>query len=59
MMARRKKIDDADRMMNSGRSFEELMRSIPVEQFIRMVAKSGLPTQEAREICNAFKEMKT
>lgn len=40
------------------KSFEELVRAIPTDIFLRMVGKSGLPAAEARELCLAFKELK-
>lgn len=38
--------------------FVSLMKQIPVEAFIRMVSKSGLPPQTSRELCQAFKDLK-
>ncbi len=45
------------RTTRTNRGFTELVRGVPVEQFIRMVTKSGLPAQEAKELCAAFKEL--
>lgn len=38
--------------------FEELVVMVPTTAFVTMVSKSGLPTQEARQLCQAFKELK-
>jgi hypothetical protein len=40
-----------------GKDFTELMRVIPERNFVAMVSKSGLPAQQARELCLAFKEL--
>lgn len=40
------------------RDFVELVRCIPTEQFARMVSKCALPTQDARDLCEAFMELK-
>jgi hypothetical protein len=42
----------------SNRDFTQLMRGVPMDVFVRMVTKSGLPAREARELCQAFKELK-
>ena len=41
----------------SGKDFVQLMSSIPIDVFVRMVTKSGLPSPEARELCDAFKRL--
>jgi hypothetical protein len=48
----------AAKKTRSERSFEELVRQVPVEQFNRMVAKSGMTAEESRELCQAFLELK-
>ncbi len=40
------------------RDFEDLVVMVPTTLFVNMVSKSGLPTQEARQLCQAFKELK-
>jgi hypothetical protein len=40
------------------RSFEALVKAVPLDAFIRMVSLSGLPTADARELCAAFKRLK-
>lgn len=40
------------------RSFSEMMRDIPTDQFVRMVTRCSLPAVEARELCQSFKELK-
>ncbi len=40
------------------RDFEDLVVMVPTTLFVTMVSKSGLPSQEARQLCKAFKEMK-
>ena len=35
-----------------------LLLSVPTEVFVGMVSKSGLPTKQARELCQRFKELK-
>lgn len=57
-MARKKRTDYDDKISHSGRDFSELMRSIPEKVFVGMVSKSGMPTPEARELCQAFRELK-
>ncbi len=39
------------------RDFVDLVRSVPRDVFVRMVSKSGLPTDEARDLCQSFKEL--
>ncbi len=36
----------------------ELLRTVPKEAFFKMVARAGLPTEEARELCALFKDLK-
>ncbi len=43
---------------SSKREFMELICDVPTEQFVRMVSKSGMPSDEARKLCEQFKEMK-
>lgn len=38
--------------------FITLLLAVPTEAFVGMVSKSGLPTKQARELCQMFKEMK-
>lgn len=59
MMARRKIQKDIEKPALPGEDFETLMTKIPVEQFDRMIAKSGLPTKEARELCREFRKIKS
>jgi hypothetical protein len=40
------------------RGLEELILQIPVHVFVQMVIKSGLPPDDARELCRAFKKKK-
>jgi hypothetical protein len=47
-----------ERPTRSARGFTELVREVPVEQFVRMVNRCGLPTADARELCAAFRELK-
>lgn len=42
----------------SGASFLDLIKSVPVDQFVRMVTKSGIPALEARKLCEEFKKLK-
>ena len=35
-----------------------LLLGVPTEVFVSMVSKSGLPTKQARELCQRFKELK-
>ncbi len=57
MMVRKSKKSD-EKIASSGRKFTDLVRAIPTGQFVRMVSKCGLPTPEARELCQAFKDLK-
>lgn len=36
----------------------DLLSRLPTDGFVSMVSNSGLPRQEAREICEAFKKLK-
>jgi len=38
--------------------FLQLLRTVPVDQFVRMVGRSGLPAEEARRLCQLFKRLK-
>jgi len=40
------------------RSLERLLLSIPLDTLLKMAAKSGLPTEESRELAAAFREIK-
>ncbi len=40
------------------RSLADLLRGVPVYVFVAMVSKSGLPTEDARDLCKAFKDLK-
>lgn len=46
------------KIADSGRDFTEMMREVPMEQFVRMVTRSGIPDPEGRELCKSFKELK-
>ena len=35
-----------------------LLRAIPTPVFVQMVSKAGLPTAQARELCDAFRRLK-
>ena len=45
------------KVASSGKSFEDLMRAVPMDAFSRMVMSSGLPAPDARELCASFKEL--
>ena len=47
----------ARKTRSSGQGFEALVREVSVEQFVRMVTKSGLPTSASRGLCAAFKKL--
>lgn len=53
-----KKASAGAKIAKSGDDFETLMLKIPTDLFVRMVGKSGLPTPEARELCQSFKDLK-
>jgi hypothetical protein len=36
----------------------DLLSRLPVDGFVGMVSNSGLPRKEARELCDAFRQMK-
>ncbi len=40
-------------------SFEDLVSRVPVNVFVAMAGKSGLPNADARELCLAFKKLKS
>ena len=35
----------------------DLLKNVPKEVFVGMVSRSGLPTDEARELCERFKRL--
>lgn len=35
----------------------DLIKGIPKDIFVGMVSRSGMPTQEARELCERFKRL--
>ena len=49
---------ETSKIASSGEGFEKLVSRVPVEQFVRMVTKANLPSAEARELCQLFKELK-
>ena len=48
----------APKVTHSEESFESLMTKVPARLFMQMVNKSGLPANEARELCEAFKDLR-
>lgn len=38
--------------------FLNLLRTVPVDQFVRMVGHSGMPAEQARKLCQLFKRFK-
>jgi hypothetical protein len=36
----------------------DLLRCVPTEAFVSMVSRSGIPSGEARELCDQFKRLK-
>ena len=44
--------------MHAPPHFIERLVSVPVNEFVKMVGRSGLPTTEQRELIAAFKELK-
>jgi hypothetical protein len=38
--------------------FATKMRAVPLPTFVRLVSQAGLPTQDARDLCDAFKRLK-
>lgn len=36
----------------------DLLSRLPADGFVTMVSASGLPRQEARELCDAFRKLK-
>ena len=41
-----------------GEHFAVLMRKVPLDLFVGMITKVGLPTAEARELVDAFRRVK-
>lgn len=41
-----------------GREFMEMISHVPAYLFCRMVTRSGIPAQEARELINEFRSLK-
>ena len=46
------------KVSKSDRDFEDMMRDIPMVHFVNMVNKSAIPAPDARELCNAFRELR-
>jgi len=40
------------------KSFTEMVKVVPTHLFDRMVARAGITGVQARELCQAFKELK-
>ena len=36
-----------------------LLRQVPLAAFYAMVGKSGIPAEQARDLCRQFRELKT
>lgn len=43
--------------VSDSREILDLLRMVPYEVFVRMVAKSGMPYLESRSLCKKFKEL--
>lgn len=54
----RKKEMEIKRSYTPKKDFLFLMKQVPMDIFLRMAMKSGLPDEESRQLCQAFRELK-
>ena len=47
-----------EKVASSGSDFATLMKKVPAYVFAQMISRSGMPHNEARELCKVFKELK-
>jgi len=57
-MAARNKKEGYETASSGRQDITALLAQIPERLFVQMVTKAGLPTADARRLCEAFREIK-